>query len=154
MALCVAGVAGLLAAVAFCVPPPAEEDSVNQILLHDVKAEDAIDARFQPEIAPFTFDGVAIQYHRANLAIQVKTTQHASIKDYKTHIELGHRDVWSAVELNSMIEALTTPNRRFTVELTNNDSILIHCDPVMPKFLASASNFELPQNFNVPNLAN
>jgi hypothetical protein len=65
-----------------------------------------------------------------NTGKQSRPTRPFNLLEYEHSLHLGKAIEWKRNELSEIMKAVTAADRHFTVELTNTDSILIHCEPV------------------------
>jgi hypothetical protein len=139
VALVVAAVVAALCATAALVWSPDERHGTERRLASVEMPEGLTEAK--PLTGPFLL--YAGQSNSENIDVpmvyleQIWSTalhESKSIKGFgrfrpsQNPIELGPAISWRANELREIIKAVTAENHSFTVELTNTDSILIHCD--------------------------
>jgi hypothetical protein len=142
-ALVVAGTTGLVAALAYMRLPRARPADAAL----PVDPERTSDVR-ENSAEPLSYlEGIRVPtlYREQWVALiyQAKAMKPLSLQHYTKAVPLGKTSDWNCLELSEVFKAVTAAQRRFTVELTNSDSILIHCDPVQAE--ASAETATLPE---------
>ncbi len=142
--LCLAGLTGIIATLSFLVIPKAvglEAEAGNVEVESSSISLDA-SSLVDPADALAYLDVIRIpgtyREQWSALILQTKALRPISLQAYEKTVDLGNSFDWKAPELREIMKAVTSVNRRFSVELTNSDSILIHCEPVSMESRASS----------------